>query len=71
MMDLNVAFHEEAGKQICNINQVSLNIIPLKMAYTKGRATKGSNLLSGLLSFPSRGQQGGFLVSVVLITVLL
>lgn len=30
MTDVNVAFHEEAEKQIFNINQVSLNIIPLK-----------------------------------------
>lgn len=30
MMDLNVVFHEKAGKSIFNINQVSLNNIPLK-----------------------------------------
>lgn len=30
MMDLNMTFHEEARKQVFNINQVSLNNIPLK-----------------------------------------
>lgn len=30
MMDLNMAFHKEARKQVFNTNQISLNNIPLK-----------------------------------------
>lgn len=30
MMDLNMAFHEKAGKQVFNINQVGLKNIPLR-----------------------------------------
>lgn len=34
-MDLNMAFQEEAQKQGFNINQVSFNNIPLKVANEK------------------------------------
>lgn len=34
-MDLNMAFQEEARKQVFNINQVSFNNIPLKVANKK------------------------------------
>lgn len=35
LMDLNMNFHEEARKQVFNINQVSFNNIPLKVSYKK------------------------------------
>lgn len=36
MMDWNTVFHEEAQKQVFDINQVSLNNIPfLKVSYKK------------------------------------
>lgn len=34
-MDLSMAFQEEAQKQVFNINQVSFNNIPLKVANRK------------------------------------
>lgn len=59
---------KKLGKTV-NITQAGLNI-PLKNV-THKRATKDSNLLSGLLYFLSKGQQEEFLVTVVLIIVLL
>lgn len=40
MMELNMASHEEARKQVFNISQGSLSNIPLKKYQTRKRATE-------------------------------
>lgn len=72
MMELNVASHEEARKQVFNISQGSLSNIPLKSIKQERELLKDSGLLSGLLYFPSKGHWGeSSWVSVTLIIVLL
>lgn len=52
MMDLNMAFHEEAQRQVCNINQLSLKNIPLK-SVIRERVRVTESLACSLASFTS------------------
>lgn len=72
MMELNMAFHEEARKQVFNITQVSLNIPLQSVKRERVRATERSWLAFWPPVLSCKGIRGdSSWVSVPLIVVLL